>query len=152
MIEYNNRISTTGGVQRDGRGKVATERPVEANDFEKLLRQQYARQQSRKAQAMGDPLPAVQGEAIRPIHFSKHALQRLEKRQIELGPEQNSRLENAVEAAAGKGACQSVVFMDGIAFIVNVQERTVVTALQAEADGSGASQPIFTNIDSAVLA
>ncbi len=153
MSETNNRISPAAAPP----GSSATARPQgsqvnrqeAAGDFEKVLRQQYAQQQSRKAQQQPvTPLPPVES---RPISFSKHALQRLGKRQIELVPEQSRRLQDAVQAAAGKGARQSLVFMDGIAFVVNVADRTVVTALDV-GSGQGTENTVFTNIDSAVLA
>jgi flagellar operon protein len=151
MTDLNNRISSVGsGYSDDSNGRI--NRQQGTNDFEKLLRQQYARQQSRRAQAREELFAVTPGDAAEAVHFSKHALQRLEKRHIELGPEQNRRLESAVQAAAGKGVRQSLVFMDGIAFIVNVQDRVVVTALEAETNAIGASNTVFTNIDSAVFA
>jgi flagellar operon protein len=153
MIDPNNRISSTGAGYG---GKSQDRHPIPGqggDDFERLLRQSYVQQQSRKAQQPVDPaLAATAAPGPEAIHFSKHALQRLEKRQIELAPEQNRRLENAVHAAADKGARQSLVMMDGIAFVVNVQERTVVTALDVSGGAKGEANPVFTNIDSAVLA
>lgn len=151
MTDYNNRISSSGsGAPVDPGHNQQVNRQVGpqqgAGDFEKLLRQQYAQQQVRKVQQQPSAPPPIESQ---PVSFSKHAQQRLDKRQIELAPEQSQRLENAVQAAAGKGARQSLVFMDGIAFVVNVSERTVVTALDV---GSGESSTVFTNIDSAVLA
>lgn len=153
MIDPNNRISSASAGYR-GKAQGSQVIPGQGgDDFERLLRQSYVQQQSRKAQQPVEPaLAAAAAPTPDPVHFSKHALQRLEKRQIELAPEQNRRLESAIHAAAGKGARQSLVMMDGIAFVVNVQERTVVTALDVSGDARGDSTPVFTNIDSAVLA
>lgn len=151
MIDPNNRISPTG----IGYGKPQGKQPIPGqggDEFERLLRQKYVQQQSRKAQKSVEPALTAEASASEAIHFSKHALQRLEKRQIELAPEQNRRLENAVHAAADKGARQSLVMMDGIAFVVNVQARTVVTALDVASNAGQERNPVFTNIDSAVLA
>lgn len=152
MIDSNNRISSTGASYT---GKPQGRQPIpgQNDDFERLLRQSYVQQQSRKAQETVDPaLAGATATVPEAVHFSKHALQRLEKRQIELAPEQNRRLESAVHAAASKGARQSLVMMDGIAFVVNVQDRTVVTALDVSGEARGDANPVFTNIDSAVLA
>lgn len=143
MIDPNNRISSAGGGY--GRGQP-TSRAAEGtgpSEFEKLLRQQHAQQQSRKAQQSAEAAPGLE-----PVNFSKHALQRLEKRQIDLDPAQSQRLENAIQAAATKGSRQSLVYMDGLAFVVNVQQRTVITASIDAND----SNTVFTNIDSAVVA
>ena len=153
MTEPNNRISSLGnGSSATPAQGAQVDRRQGVGEFEKLLRQQYAQQQVRKAQQQpfAPPLSAPP-VAPPPVSFSKHALQRLDKRQIELAPEQSQRLGNAVQAAADKGARQSLVFMDGIAFVVNVSDRTVVTAVNV-GSGGGGSNTVFTNIDSAVVA
>lgn len=82
------------------------------------------------------------------LKFSKHASQRLTDRNIELSPEQNLRLEEGVQKAGAKGINESLVIVDSLAFIVNVPNNTVVTAIdQTESDNN-----IFTNIDGAVIA
>lgn len=82
------------------------------------------------------------------LKFSKHASQRLNDRNIELSPEQNLRLEEGVHKASLKGINDSLVLLDSLAFIVNVPNNTVVTAIdQTESDNN-----IFTNIDGAVIA
>jgi flagellar operon protein len=53
-----------------------------------------------------------------------------------------------VERAAGKGARESVVLVDGTAFIVSVRNKTVITAV----DQGHMRDHVFTNIDSAVIA
>lgn len=153
MSEPNNRISSLGnGSAATPAQGAQVDRRQGDGEFEKLLRRQYAQQQVRQAQQQpfAAPLPASP-IAPPPVSFSKHALQRLDKRQIELAPEQSQRLGNAVQAAANKGARQSLVIMDGIAFVVNVSDRTVVTAVDV-GSGAGGSNPVFTNIDSAVVA
>ncbi|MEX2196719.1 MAG: TIGR02530 family flagellar biosynthesis protein [Thermoleophilaceae bacterium] len=82
------------------------------------------------------------------VQFSKHALQRVERRGIELDGTTVARLEDGVDRAAGKGARDAVVFVDGTAFVVAVKNRTVVTAVNAE----HMREHVFTNIDSAVIA
>ena len=81
------------------------------------------------------------------VQFSKHALQRVERRGIDLSEPTLRRLDEAVARAAGKGARESVIFLDGTAFVVSVKNRTVVTAVDAE----HMREHVFTNIDSAVI-
>jgi flagellar operon protein len=83
-----------------------------------------------------------------PVRFSSHALQRAQRRAIDLGPVTLARLSDGVERAAGKGARASVVFVDATAFVVSVPNRTVITAVDRE----HMKQQVFTNIDSAVIA
>lgn len=81
------------------------------------------------------------------LHFSNHAVKRLEQRGIELKPEQLSQIESAIDSAAAKGAKDSLILMKDMALIVNVNNRTVVTAL----DSSNMKNNVFTQIDSAVI-
>lgn len=81
------------------------------------------------------------------LKFSKHAANRLNDRNILLTDSQSIRLENGVKQASEKGITESLVLVDSLAFIVNVPNKTVVTAMdQAETNGN-----IFTNIDGAVI-
>lgn len=81
------------------------------------------------------------------LKFSKHAAMRLEDRKINLSKDQSERLEAGVLKASEKGIQESLVMVDSLAFIVNVPNKTVVTAMdQGETD-----QNVFTNIDGAVI-
>ena len=81
------------------------------------------------------------------VQFSNHALQRLERRGISVEPGTLQRLDDAVGRAAGKGARDAVVFVDNTAFVVAVNNRTVITAVDRE----HMRDHVFTNIDSAVI-
>jgi flagellar operon protein len=83
-----------------------------------------------------------------PLHFSKHALERVQRRGIALDPATLSRLREGVGRAASKGSRNSIVLVDGTAFVVAVPNRTVVTAVGSE----HMREHVFTNIDSAVIA
>ncbi len=82
------------------------------------------------------------------VRFSNHALQRIERRGIDMSPEVTARLDAGVMRAAQKGAREALVLVDGTAFVVGVQARTVVTAV----DPASMREHVFTNIDSAVIA
>jgi flagellar operon protein len=83
-----------------------------------------------------------------PLRFSKHALERVQRRGIALDPTTLGRLREGVGRAAGKGSRDSIVLVDGTAFVVSVNNRTVVTAVGSE----HMREHVFTNIDSAVIA
>lgn len=81
------------------------------------------------------------------VKFSKHAANRLQDRNIELTREQVERLNEGTAKAGAKGINESLVIVDSLAFIVNVPNQTVITAMdQTETD-----ENIFTNIDGAVI-
>jgi flagellar operon protein len=82
------------------------------------------------------------------LKFSRHASNRLADRQIELTEEQMDRLTEGTLKAGAKGIRDSLVMVDDLAFIVNVPNGTVITAL----DQTQADEKIFTNIDGAVIA
>ncbi|HST56926.1 MAG TPA: TIGR02530 family flagellar biosynthesis protein [Solirubrobacteraceae bacterium] len=86
--------------------------------------------------------------AAAPLQFSRHALERVQRRGIDLSPSTLGRLQEGVGRAAGKGARDSVVLVDGTAFVVAVNNRTVITAVASE----HMKDHVFTNIDSAVIA
>ncbi|WP_123040045.1 TIGR02530 family flagellar biosynthesis protein [Cohnella candidum] len=81
------------------------------------------------------------------LKFSHHAEQRLQQRGIVLNTDQLDKIAGAVDQAAAKGAKDSLVLYRDIAMIVNVPNRTVVTAL----DGTSMKEHVFTQIDSAVV-
>jgi flagellar operon protein len=79
------------------------------------------------------------------LKFSKHANERLASRNIDLTDEQLERLNSGAKKAGEKGINESLVMVDNLAFIVNVKNNTVITAVN---DGE---DKIFTNIDGAVI-
>ena len=81
------------------------------------------------------------------VKFSKHAANRLVDRNIELTREQMERLNMGAAKAGAKGINESLVIVDSLAFIVNVPNQTVITAM----DQTETSANVFTNIDGAVI-
>jgi flagellar operon protein len=81
------------------------------------------------------------------VRFSHHAEVRLKERGIQLQPEQLDKISTAIDKVAAKGAKDALMVLNGNALIVNVPNRTVVTAL----DGNSMNEHIFTQIDSAIF-
>lgn len=81
-----------------------------------------------------------------PLKFSKHAGERMDARNIDLSDEQLERLEDGAKAASKKGIKDSLIMVDDFAFIVNISNKTVITAVGAD------DEKVFTNIDGAVIA
>ncbi len=82
------------------------------------------------------------------VGFSKHAVKRIESRNIEiLDSDMLERLNKGIEIAAEKGSNETLVLVDSTAFVVSVKNNTVITTMSQE-DLKG---NIFTNIDSTVI-
>ena len=82
------------------------------------------------------------------LRFSVHARERLDARGIHLGDAELTRITESIEAAASKGARQSVVMLDRLALVVGIPTRTVVTVLEPDRS----EHVVFTHIDSVVVA
>lgn len=97
---------------------------------------------------VGTSFNQILDQKIAGVKFSQHALQRLNSRKIQLDSTQLSKLSQAVEKAAQKGAKESLILMNNsLAFVVSVKNKTVITAM----DGANIKDNVFTNIDSAVI-
>lgn len=81
------------------------------------------------------------------VKFSQHALSRLQSRQIQLSAADLQKLNTAVEKAEQKGAKESLLLLNNMAFVVSVKNKTVITAM----DGASMKENVFTNIDSAMI-
>ena len=103
-----------------------------ANLYFQNVKPEKTTEQNKEVVSFQDVLNAKVEQEVK---FSKHANQRLENRNIELSKDQLERLNQ-----------ESLVMMDNLAFIVNVKNNTVVTAME-----QGESGQVFTNIDGAVI-
>ncbi|OAI42763.1 hypothetical protein AYO38_02880 [bacterium SCGC AG-212-C10] len=92
----------------------------------------------------GDLLGRVQQD----LHLSNHANKRIDSRDLNLDANAKQRLNSAIDSAAQKGSRSSVVLLDNLAMVVDVRQRTVVTAMEKQ-EGK---QRVFTNVDSVVIA
>ena len=81
------------------------------------------------------------------VKFSKHALERIQSRGVDMSQQTLDSLNRAVTKARAKGCKDIAVIGEANAFIVSVQNNTVITTMNA----LEMRENIFTNIDSAVL-
>lgn len=81
------------------------------------------------------------------IEFSRHAQNRIISRDINLNDTQLKQLEKGVEKLEEKGGRDSLVMVNDVAYVVSVENKTVVTAI----DDENVKENVFTNIDSAVF-
>lgn len=81
------------------------------------------------------------------LKFSGHAMDRLQDRSISMSESDMKRLQDAVSKAEAKGSKDSLIMDGDQAFLVNIPNKTVVTAV----DMMELRERVFTNIDSTVL-
>ena len=81
------------------------------------------------------------------LSFSRHAAVRVAERGIEISRTGMERLEEGLRMAREKGLNDTLILMDGSAFIVSAQNGTVITAMP----GQELNGREFTNIDGTVI-
>jgi len=81
------------------------------------------------------------------VKFSKHALERLKNRNINLSKAEIARIDGAIQRAEKKGVREALILMDNKAFIASVKNRTIITA----ACEDQLKENVFTNVDGAVI-
>lgn len=94
------------------------------------------------------PTTAEQLEIMSGVNFSRHAVERINQRNIDvITGGKLQRLSKGVELAESKGSDDALVIVDKTAFVVSVRSNKVITAVDAD-DMQG---NVFTNIDSTVI-
>lgn len=132
----------TGRVVNQGQVSLQTE----------LLQRQNIRPESQSQSGFGavlqQELTRAQNRSESPeVAFSKHAMSRAEERGIEITQSLIDQLKGSMIRAQAKGATNILAMDADKAFIINVPNGKVITAItQAEMRES-----VFTNIDGAVF-
>lgn len=106
-----------------------------------------SRKSNRNSNPAGVSFDEVLQNQTGAVRFSHHAEERLKQRGIRFQPDQLEKLTSAIDKAATKGAKDSLMLLNGTALIVNIKNRTVVTAM----DGTSMKDNLFTQIDSAMI-
>ena len=81
------------------------------------------------------------------VRLSAHAQKRLKQQNITISPQDISRIGDATRQAEMKGARESLILLRDLALVVNISNRTVITAI----DKARQKDKIFTNIDSTII-
>lgn len=131
-LALRNQISVTTGTASgaaSGTAPAAVQQPQSTESFAEALQQKIR-------------------ENGQGVEFSKHAMQRISERSIDLTEgDMLERLNKGVEIAADKGSSETLVLVDTNAFVVSVKNNKVITTIsREELQGN-----IFTNIDSTVI-
>jgi flagellar operon protein len=94
----------------------------------------------------------LQSEQVgKPIHggldISSHAVKRLKERQIDFDGSEYLKIKQAMTKLKAKGSKDSLVITDKAAYIVDVKNEKIVTAV----DKNNMSENVFTKIDSTLF-
>jgi len=117
--------------QVNSRQISAEKRGAKANGFGDILRQELDKTQ----------------HGTKDVAFSKHAISRAEERGIDITPDLIDQLRGSMVRAQAKGA-KNILAMDAEkAFIINVPNGKVITAITQDE----MKENVFTNIDGAVF-
>ncbi len=81
------------------------------------------------------------------VKFSKHAMERLQSRNIQLNNNDVNRIKDALSKANKKGIKETLILMDNKAFVASVKNKTIITATMEEQ----LKDSVFSNIDGAVI-
>jgi len=105
--------------------KQPTAKEIKNSEFSKLLEKK------------------VQKSEENPIRFSLHANKRLEQRSMNIDQQEMQNLEKAFTDLSSKGGKDSLVLTNKGAYVVDVPNRLVVTAMQK----NNMDKNVFTKID-----
>ena len=125
-------IQRVSGLPRTEAQKAPVQRQKgPAGGFGAMLQQELAKSQ----------------QPAQSVEFSKHAISRAQERGIEVTPDLMDQLAGSVIRAQAKGATNILAMDTEKAFIINVPNARVITAITQEE----MKENIFTNIDGAVF-
>lgn len=89
----------------------------------------------------------ILNSSISDIKFSQHAAKRLNERKIDMDSNEFIKIREGFDKLKSKGGKDSLVVTDHGAYILDVDNRTVVTAI----DKKDMAENVFTKIDSTVF-
>ena len=124
-------IQRVSGVQRRDAPQAPVQQKGPAGGFGAMLRQELLKSE----------------QPAQSVEFSKHAISRAQERGIEVTPDLMDQLAGSVIRAQAKGATNILAMDTEKAFIINVPNAKVITAITQEE----MKENIFTNIDGAVF-
>ena len=124
-------IQRVSGVQRRDAPQVRVQQQGQSGAFNAMLQQELLKSE----------------QPAQSVEFSKHAISRAQERGIEVTPDLMDQLAGSVIRAQAKGATNILAMDAEKAFIINVPNARVITAITQEE----MKDNIFTNIDGAVF-
>jgi len=126
--------------------RILTRQPLQAPQKLQQQSSQIKQRQTDKKISFKDVLTTRLKEKSG-VNFSKHARNRLVSRGIKVSESDLAKLEDGVAKAADKGSRESLIMVNKVAYVVSVENETVITAI----DDQNLKENVFTNIDSAIF-
>lgn len=108
-------------------GKTKTQEEGSKSAFKELLEQKLAEESQ--------------------VSFSKHAMERVVERGVDVSSGNIERLNQGVRLAEEKGLKEPLILLDSTAYVVNVKNNKVVTVVNEDS----LKGTVFTNIDGTVM-
>lgn len=122
--------------------------------IERVSSQRYQSQVSQMQQAVANASFDIllrqemdKARETRDVEFSKHAIIRAEERGIDITPDLMDQLRGSMIRAQAKGVTNILAMDSEKAFIINVPNAKVITAITQDE----MKESVFTNIDGAVF-
>ncbi|GAA0461288.1 TIGR02530 family flagellar biosynthesis protein [Alkalibacillus silvisoli] len=81
------------------------------------------------------------------VKVSKHAIKRMEERNIEISEDQWSKIEDKMVEAKQKGITDSAVILPDAVLVASTKNQTIITAMS----GEEASDQLLTNINGTII-
>lgn len=136
---YPNVTSVPGSGQVGGASGTKADKGIVKGEFDQVF--------DRTIQSGGGVGADGLSQLKAPLKFSAHATQRMQDRKIQFDAATMGRIGDAIDRAHAKGLEDTLILSGDAALIVNVPNRTVVTAMDRESMKGN----VFTNIDGAIL-
>lgn len=108
-------------------GKTKTQEEGSKSAFKELLEQKLAEESQ--------------------VSFSRHAMERVVERGVDVSSGNIERLNQGVKLAEEKGLKEPLILLDSTAYVVNVKNNKVVTVVNEDS----LKGTVFTNIDGTVM-
>ena len=122
MVNKIANITTDGGLQQN----VQKTQPIGTESFAQVLKNQKQETE---------------------VKVSAHAQERLKQQNITISQQDLGRINDATNMAEKKGSRESLMLLKDVALVVNISNRTIITAV----DKARQKDKIFTNIDSTII-
>lgn len=126
-------VSKMGGEKKT-KVEIQSDDLTKINEFKNLLKEKVIHEKKKIEDKQG-------------INLSAHAAKRLKERNIKMDSTEYVKLRDAINTLRNKGGQDSLVITNKAAYIVDVNNNRVVTAI----DKDNIADNVFTKIDSTLL-
>lgn len=130
-------------IQVPVKNKVSENTDQEVGELQSEFKSEF-KQLLDSDNALKDILQTPKGQDV---EFSLHALKRIKQRNLEMNNDEYLKIKGAIEKLRNKGGQDSLVVTNKAAYIVDVANNKIVTAMDKE----DMAENVFTKIDSTLF-